>query len=56
MIAEADSEHTGQITYQQFKKVIADQKKNQSLTNEEDTLDAFVAMGGEPDGQGAIDA
>ena len=56
MIAEADSQHTGQITYEQFKKVIADQKKNQSLTNEEDTLDAFVAMGGQPDGEGYIDA
>ena len=56
MIAEADSEQTGQITYNHFRKVIADQKKNQSLTNEEDTLDAFVAMGGEPDGAGSIDA
>ena len=31
-------------------------KKNQSATNEEDTLDAFVAMGGQPDGDGSIDA
>ena len=46
MIAEADAENTGRITYAQFKRVIAEQKKNQSLTNEEDTLDAFVAMGG----------
>ena len=56
MIAEADSENTGSIDYNQFKKVIAEQKKSQSLTNEEDTLDAFVAMGGEPDGEGSIDA
>ena len=46
MIAEADAENTGRITYAQFKRVISEQKKNQSLTNEEDTLDAFVAMGG----------
>ena len=26
------------------------------MTNEEDTLDAFVAMGGEPNGEGSIDA
>ena len=56
MIAEADSENTGSISYQQFRKVIADQKKSQSLTNEEDTLDAFVAMGGEVNGEGFIDA
>ena len=56
MIAEADAENTGRITYTQFKRVIAEQKKNQSLTNEEDTLDAFVAMGGQPNGEGYIDA
>ena len=56
MIAEADAENTGRITYPQFKRVIAEQKKNQSLSNEEDTLDAFVSMGGQPDGEGFIDA
>ena len=56
MIAEADAENTGRITYAQFKRVIAEQKKNQSLTNEEDTLDAFVAMGGEANGEGYINA
>ncbi len=56
MIAEADAENTGEISYAQFKHVIAEQKKNQSATNEEDTLDAFVAMGGETDGDGSIDA
>ena len=56
MIAEADAENTGKITYAQFKRVIAEQKKNQSLNNEEDTLDAFVAMGGKSNGEGYIDA
>ena len=56
MIAEADAENTGEISYAQFKHVIAEQKKNQSATNEEDTLDAFVAMGGQSDGDGYIDA
>ena len=36
--------------------VIAEQKKNQSSSNEEDTLDAFVALGGEINGEGSIDA
>ena len=56
MIAEADAESTGEITFQQFKHVITEQKKNQSASNEEDTLDAFVAMGGQEDGDGSIDA
>ena len=56
MIAEADAENTGEISYPQFRHVIAEQKKNQSASNEEDTLDAFVAMGGEEDGEGSIDA
>ena len=56
MIAEADAENPGEISYPQFKHVIAEQKKNQSQSNEEDTLDAFVAMGGQEDGNGFIDA
>ena len=56
MIAEADAENTGEISYSQFRHVIAEQKKNQSASNEEDTLDAFVAMGGQEDGEGSIDA
>lgn len=56
MIAEADAENTGRITYAQFVAVIAEQKKNQSSSNEEDTLDAFVALGGDPDGGGYINA
>ena len=56
MIAEADAENTGEISYAQFRHVIAEQKKNQSASNEEDTLDAFVAMGGQEDGEGSIDA
>ena len=56
MIAEADAESTGEISYSQFRHVIAEQKKNQSASNEEDTLDAFVAMGGMEDGDGSIDA
>ena len=34
MIAEADAENTGRITYEQFERVIAEQKKNQNSTNE----------------------
>ena len=56
MIAEADAENTGEVSYAQFKHVIGEQKKNQSATNDEDTIDAFVAMGGQYDKEGSIDA
>ena len=56
MIAEASPENTGQISLEQFKKVIGDQKKFQGASNEEDTLDAFVALGGQADKEGYIDA
>jgi Ca2+-binding EF-hand superfamily protein len=55
MISEADAENTGLIKYEQFKKVIAEQKRTQSLTNEEDTLDAFVSLGGLPNGEGSTE-
>ena len=35
--------------------MIGEQKKNQSATNDEDTIDAFVAMGGQYDKEGSID-
>ena len=36
--------------------MIAEQKKFQGASNEEDTLDAFVALGGESNKEGSIDA
>ena len=56
MIADASPDNSGQISKTQFKKVIADQKKFQHQSNEEDTLDAFVALGGEANKDGSIDA
>jgi Ca2+-binding EF-hand superfamily protein len=33
-----------------------EKRENERGSSEEDLLDAFVAMGGEPDGEGAINA
>ena len=56
-IAEADAGNTGEISLKQFKHVVLENKKLQSQqSNDEDTLDVFVAMGGEKDGEGSIDA
>ena len=56
MIAMADPENTGKIQFAQFKNIINEKRENERGSSEQDLLDAFVAMGGEPDGDGAIDA
>ena len=56
MIAEASPENKGQITKDQFRKLIAEQKRQDGTNNEEDTLDAFVALGGLANKDGSIDA
>ena len=57
MINKADSANShGEITWVQFQRVMADQKALDISENEEDTVSAFVAMGGEKDGGGCIDA
>jgi Ca2+-binding EF-hand superfamily protein len=56
MISKADPENKGFIQFNQFKDLIEEKRDNEQGTSEEDLLDAFVAMGGEPDGDGAINA
>ena len=56
MISDADAQNTGQVSYEQFRRVVLEQKKKQGFSNEEDTLDAFVAVGGEPNGEGSVNA
>ena len=56
MIAMADPENKGFINFAQFKMIIEEKRENERGSTEEDLLDAFVAMGGEPDGDGAINA
>ena len=56
MIAMADPENTGYILFSQFKTLIVEKIENEAGSSEEELLEAFVAMGGEPDGDGAINA
>ena len=56
MIAMADPQNSGKINYAQFKNLIDEKRANERGTSDDDLLDAFVAMGGEPDGDGAINA
>ena len=56
MVSEADRKNDGKITYKVFRQIIVEQKKNELVDNEEDTLDAFVSLGGESEGRGNVDA
>ena len=46
MMTEASPEDPTKIDRDQFKRVIGKQKKFVNRSNEEDTLDAYVALGG----------
>lgn len=54
MIADADPNNTGQLTFSQFKDIVLTKRENERGSSEDDLLDAFVAMGGEQDGGGCV--
>ena len=57
IIAEVDPINTGWISYNLFKDKLCTREVARLMDNdEEELLDAFVAMGGEPDGGGCVDA
>ena len=57
MITEIDPENSGIILYSDFKPKIVDREIQRLMgSDESELLDAFVAMGGQPDGEGSIDA
>ena len=56
MITQASPTQECTISLQEFKQVIGEQKKFQGASQAEDTLDAFVSLGGEQDGTGHVNA
>ena len=57
MISEIDPDNTGSIMYSDFKPVILEREiQRLKGSDEAELLDAFVAMGGLPDGEGCVDA
>lgn len=56
IIQTADRENLGHVNFSQFKRIISAQKQRAAIRNEAETLDAFVAMGGDPSGDGYINA
>jgi len=56
MISYADPGNIGFIAFAQFKQLILDKREEERGSSEEELLDCFVAMGGQADGDGAINA
>ncbi|OMJ92473.1 hypothetical protein SteCoe_4818 [Stentor coeruleus] len=55
MINEVDENNTGKIEFYEFLKVYEKNQKAHDRDDEEDLIDAFVAMGGNKDKSGIID-
>ena len=57
MISEIDPDNSGIIMYSDFKPVILEREiAKMKGSDESELLDAFVAMGGQADGEGCVDA
>jgi len=54
MIALADPNNQGSLTFNQFKEMVLEKRENEKGSSDEDLMDAFVAMGGDPDGGGCV--
>ena len=56
MITNTGTDQTGVISYSQFRGMVQGKHSEQQKSNDDELLDAFVAMGGQPNGDGFIDA
>ena len=57
IVADIDPGQTGYIEVSAFKNCIVEKEMQRLLgSDESELLDAYVAMGGEPDGGGCVDA
>ena len=56
MMMQADPKNSGFISFDAFKDLIMRKRENEKGSSESELLDAFIAMGGEEDGGGSIDA
>ena len=57
LLSEIDPDNTGQIHYSDFKVRVLESELARLLgSDESELLDAYVAMGGDEDGGGCVDA
>ena len=54
MIAQVDDDNSGEIEFSEFLKVIENQAAAAAAGDETDTIDAYVALGGNKDKSGCI--
>ena len=55
MVSQVDDDNSGEIEFTEFLKVIENQKTTAAKANDEtDTIDAFIALGGQPNKTGEI--
>lgn len=56
MIADVDPNNTGGLSFYDFKQLVMEKRENERGTSDADLMDAYVAMGGDQDGGGCVDA
>lgn len=56
MISDVDPNNTGQMSFYAFKELVTTKREEAKGTSDADLLDAYVAMGGDQDGGGCVDA
>lgn len=56
MISDVDPNNTGVINFFAFKELVLTKREQEKGTSDADLLDAYVAMGGDEDGGGCVDA
>jgi Ca2+-binding EF-hand superfamily protein len=56
MISQVDPTNAGVINFHQFKELVMQKREDEKGSSDQELLEAFVAMGGEADGGGCVDA
>ena len=56
LFAKADTDKNGLIDFNEFIKILADQKMTKASKNDNELINAYVALGGQDDQGGHIDA
>ena len=56
MLSEADPNNNGTLSFFQFKNMVMSKREDEQSSSDADLLDAYIAMGGDADGGGCVDA
>lgn len=56
MISDVDPNNSGGLNFYSFKNIVVEKRESEQGTSDADLLDAYVAMGGDADGGGCVDA